>query len=112
MVLMALILLQANYGMKKTATYLQISSLIENICLQWRLHSSMEVLLRRKCCVGCNTEAATPLQPLHKSGQHGGGRPLRKCLTLIYCIFITLTHGPRNRPYNYLLLPTHVFLRG
>ena len=60
----------------------------------------------------CNTEAATPPQPststtppppqpLHKRGQHGGGRPLRKGLTLIFCIFIAclvLAHGPCNRP--------------
>ena len=26
---------------------------------------TMEVLLRRRCCVWCNTEAATPPQPLH-----------------------------------------------
>ena len=39
---------------------------------------------------GCNTEVATPPQPLHKHGQHGGGRPLRKHLTLIYCIFISM----------------------
>ena len=61
----------------------------------------MEVLLRRRCCVGCKTEAVTPPQPLHSSGEHGGGRPLRKRLTLIYCIFIAclvLAHGPRNRP--------------
>ena len=49
----------------------------------------------------CNTEAFTPPQPLHLRGQHGGGRPLRKRLTLIYCIFIAclvLGHGRRNRP--------------
>ena len=64
--------------------------------------ASMEVLLRRRCCVGCNTEAATPPQrpqPLHKRRLYGGGEPLRKRLTLIYCIFIAchvLAHGPRN----------------
>ena len=61
----------------------------------------MEVLLRR-CCVGCNSEAATPPQPLHhKCGQHGGGRPLRKRTSMIYCIFIAclvLAQGLRNRP--------------
>ena len=61
----------------------------------------MEVLLRRTCCVWCNTEAPTPPQPLHWRGQHGGGRPLRNRLTLICCILIAclvLAHGPRNRP--------------
>ena len=60
----------------------------------------MEVLLKMRCCVWCNTVAVTPPQPLHKRGQHGGGRPLRKRLTLNSCIFITclvLAHGPRNR---------------
>ena len=57
----------------------------------------------------CNTEAATPPQPLHKCGQHGGARLLRKGLILIYYIFIpciVLGHGPRNRPL-YFLLTTH-----
>ena len=62
---------------------------------------AMEVLLRRGCCVWCNTEAATPPQPLHWRGKHGGGRPLRILLTLIYCTFIAclvLAHGLDNRP--------------
>ena len=73
-----------------------------------------EVTLKRRCCVWHNTEAVTPPQPLHKRGQHGGGRPLRKRFTLIYCIIIAclvLAHGPRNRPY-YSLLPTLVFWVG
>ena len=49
---------------------------------------TMEVLLRRGCCVWCNTEAVAPPQPLNKCGQHGGGRPLRKRLTLISMLFI------------------------
>ena len=68
------------------------------------LKACMEVLLRRICCVWCNTEAGTP-------PQHGGGRPLRKFLTSIYFIFVTcLVHaqGLRNRHY-YLILSTHVF---
>ena len=28
----------------------------------------MEVFLRRRCCVGCNTEAVAPPQPLHSVG--------------------------------------------
>ena len=53
------------------------------------------------------------LKPPHlqKRGQHGGGRLLRKGLTLIYCIFLTclvLAHDSRNGPL-YLLLTTHVF---
>ena len=55
--------------------------------------------------MGCNTEAATPAQPLHKRGQHGGGRHLWQRFTLIYYIFMTfliLKHGPRNRSYNCL----------
>ena len=59
----------------------------------------MEVLLRRRCCVGCNAEAASPPQSLLYRGQHGGGRQLKKRLTLIYFIFTTclvFAHGPRN----------------
>ena len=42
--------------------------------------------------VGCNTEVvATPQQPPHKRGQHGGGRPLRKRFLLVYCIFIFIS---------------------
>ena len=44
----------------------------------------MEVLIRRRCCMWCNTEAATP--PLALATR--GGQPLRKCLTLVSCIFI------------------------
>ena len=58
----------------------------------------------------CKPKAATPSQPLHKRGQQGGGRPLRKRLTLIYCIFITclvVGHGPLNR----LLLLTLAYSR-
>ena len=68
----------------------------------------MAIILRMSCSVWCNTEAATPPQPLHLRGQHGGGLPLRKRLTLIYCIFIAcivLAHGPRNR--NQLLTLAH-----
>ena len=61
------------------------------------------------------------LKPLHlhnpsmqRRGHHGGGRPLRKRLTL-FTVFLyhasylptALVTGP-----NYLLLPTHVFCRG
>ena len=42
----------------------------------------------------CNSEVATPPQPLHSRGQHGGGRPLRKRLTLIYCILISCLYLP------------------
>ena len=64
---------------------------------------NMEVLFRSRCCVGCNNEVDTdtPPHPLHKRGQQGGGRPFRKRLILIYCIFIAshvLSHGPSNRP--------------
>ena len=49
--------------------------------------STMEVLLRRGGCVCCNAEAITPPQPLHKHGQHGGGRPLAKRLTFFEFFF-------------------------
>ena len=39
--------------------------------------------------VWCNTQVVTSPQPLDWREQHGGGRPLRKRLTLIYCIFTT-----------------------
>ena len=51
-----------------------------------------------------------PPQPLHKRGQHGGGRPLRKRLTLIYCIFIVClvhAHSPlQQAPIIYSCLLT------
>ena len=59
----------------------------------------------------CNTEAATPPQPLHKRGQQGGGRMLRKRLTLISCIFIpclVLAHA-LVADLNNLRLPIQVF---
>ena len=64
----------------------------------------MEVLLRRRCCVGCNTEAVTSPQPPPLAWVDG--RPFRKHLTLFYCIFITcfkLVHGPHNRPKLFML---------
>ena len=69
-----------------------------------RQHLSI-VDTRRRCCVWCDTEAVTPPQPLHLRGQRRSGRPFRKLLTLINCMFITclvLAHGPRNR-LSYLL---------
>ena len=61
---------------------------------------TMEVLLRRRSFVWCNTEVVTLSQPLHLRVQLGGSRSLRKRLTLIYCIFIAclvLSHDPLNR---------------
>ena len=46
----------------------------------------MEVLSRGDAMCASNTEATTPPQPLHKRGQYGGGRNLRECFALIYCI--------------------------
>ena len=50
---------------------------------------------------------------LHSRGQQGGGQPLRKSLTLMYCIFITcliLSHGPRNRPLLITLANSRVLM--
>ena len=52
-----------DYGNLGQLTYLNSSG---TGTLLWHLiNTTMEVLLRRRCCVWCNTEAATPPQPLH-----------------------------------------------
>ena len=69
----------------------------------------MEVLLKRRCRVWCNTETVT--HPQAWGAQHGGGRPLKKRLTLIYCIFKTrlVMHTVFVTGPNYLLSPTRVY---
>ena len=73
-------------------------------CLRrWNNSSSCVLLSSRDKSHGyiIKEEMLCGVQPLDKRGQHGGGRPLRKRLTSIHCIFITclvLAHGPRNRP--------------
>ena len=55
-----------------------IYSILITILVSFELVTCMEVLLRRRGCVRCNTEAATPPQRLHSRGQQVGVRPLRK----------------------------------
>ena len=50
---------------------------IEIFAIHAKYSGSVTNGLRRGCCVWCNTEAATPPQPLHSRGQHGGGDRLK-----------------------------------